>query len=100
MPRFKVPKSYHFTEKLHITKNYLTSAYSFINIFFVNQVGHFKGELFFFGAIICKMLDGIVNFKQLATKCNKFDRNWAMVSDGTKNCSSTSSAKFQYTSYS
>ena len=49
----------------------------------MNQFGYFKGEIFFFGPIICKILDGIVNFKQLSTKCDKFDRNWAMASDGT-----------------
>ena len=80
---FKVSKSHYFTEKLHVAKNYLTFAYSFINIFFMNQFGYFKGEIFFFGPIICKILDGIVNFKQLSTKCDKFDRNWALTSDGT-----------------
>ena len=80
---FKFSKSHYFTEKLHIAKNYLTFAYSFINLFFVNQFGYFKGEPFFFGPIICKIFDGIVNFKQLSTKCDKFDRNWAMASDGT-----------------
>ena len=80
---FKFSKSHYFTEKLHIAKNYLTFAYSFINLFFVNQFGYFKGEPFFFGPIICKIFDDIVNFKQLSTKCDKFDRNWAMASDGT-----------------
>ena len=83
MSGFKVSKSHYFTGKLHIAKNDLTFAYSFINLFFVNQFGYFKAEIFFFGPIICKILDGIVNFKQLSTKCDKFDRNWALTSDGT-----------------